>query len=50
MRFSSIVAGLALALAVADFGYVMEAGEIRLQGSVAELEADPGVQQAYLRT
>ena len=39
-----------MALAVADLGYVMEAGEIRLQGSAAELEANPGVQQAYLRT
>ncbi len=39
-----------MALAIADFGYVMEAGEIRLKGSAAELEANPGVQQAYLRT
>jgi branched-chain amino acid transport system ATP-binding protein len=39
-----------MALAIADMGYVMEAGEIRLKGSAAELEANPGVQQAYLRT
>jgi branched-chain amino acid transport system ATP-binding protein len=39
-----------MALSVADSGYVMEAGEIRLHGRAAELESDPGVQKAYLRT
>jgi branched-chain amino acid transport system ATP-binding protein len=36
------------ALAVADFGYVIEAGSIRLSGSPAALRADEAVQQAYL--
>ncbi len=39
-----------MALAIADAGYVMEAGEIRLHGRTQELEADRGVQRAYLRT
>jgi branched-chain amino acid transport system ATP-binding protein len=39
-----------MALAIADAGYVMEMGEIRLQGRARELEFDPGVQRAYLRT
>ena len=36
------------ALAVSDYGYLMETGEIRLSGTAAELEADPSVQDAYL--
>jgi branched-chain amino acid transport system ATP-binding protein len=40
----------AMALEISDRGYVMEAGEIRLQGSAAMLQSDPGVQQAYLQT
>jgi branched-chain amino acid transport system ATP-binding protein len=39
-----------MALAVSDSGYLMETGEIRLTGSAAELEANPWVQEAYLRT
>ena len=37
-----------LALSVADRGYVLENGRIRLQGSPAELEANPEVRRAYL--
>jgi branched-chain amino acid transport system ATP-binding protein len=39
-----------MALGIADAGYVMETGEIRLHGSAQELRSDPGVQRAYLRT
>ena len=39
-----------MALAVADSGYVLEAGEIRLHGRASELESNPEVQRAYLRT
>jgi branched-chain amino acid transport system ATP-binding protein len=38
------------ALAISDFAYLMETGEIRLSGSAAELEANPWVQEAYLGT
>jgi branched-chain amino acid transport system ATP-binding protein len=37
-----------LALSVADRGYVLENGRIRLQGTPAELERNPEVQRAYL--
>ncbi len=37
-----------LALSVADRGYVLENGRIRLEGSPAELEANPEVRRAYL--
>jgi branched-chain amino acid transport system ATP-binding protein len=37
-----------LALSVADRGYVLEVGRIVLQGSSAELSADPRLGQAYL--
>ncbi|MGY4480282.1 ABC transporter ATP-binding protein [Bradyrhizobium sp. USDA 3364] len=37
-----------LALSVADRGYVIEVGRIVLQGSSAELSADPRLSQAYL--
>jgi len=37
-----------LALSVADRGYVLENGRIRLTGSSAELERNPEVQRAYL--
>jgi branched-chain amino acid transport system ATP-binding protein len=36
------------ALAVSDYGYLMETGEMRLSGTAAELEADASVQDAYL--
>lgn len=36
------------ALAVADRGYVLELGRIVLEGTVAQLQQDPGVQAAYL--
>ena len=36
------------ALAVADRGYVMEAGRIVLEGAAAELTRNPQVQQAYM--
>jgi branched-chain amino acid transport system ATP-binding protein len=39
-----------MALSIANSAYVMEAGEIRLRGSATELERDPEVQRAYLRT
>jgi branched-chain amino acid transport system ATP-binding protein len=38
------------ALAISDYAYLMETGEIRLSGSAAELEANPWVQEAYLGT
>lgn len=37
-----------LVLAFADRGYVLENGEIQLQGSVEELERNPEIQRAYL--
>ena len=37
-----------LALSVADRGYVLEVGRIVLQGSSAELSADPRLSEAYL--
>jgi branched-chain amino acid transport system ATP-binding protein len=37
-----------LALSVADRGYVLENGRIRLQGTPKELEANPEVRRAYL--
>ena len=37
-----------LALSVADRGYVLENGRVRLQGSPSELEANPEVRRAYL--
>jgi branched-chain amino acid transport system ATP-binding protein len=39
-----------IALAVSDFGYLMETGAIRLSGSSEELEANAWVQEAYLGT
>jgi len=36
------------ALAVADYGYVMEHGEIALAGSAAELASNPRVAESYL--
>lgn len=39
---------VALALAVATRGYVLESGRIALQGSAAELNANPAVRTAYL--
>ena len=39
----------AAALAVADHGYVLETGLIRLDGSAASLAADDAVRETYLR-
>jgi branched-chain amino acid transport system ATP-binding protein len=39
----------AAALAVADRGYVIEAGQIRLEGTAADLAADDAVRETYLR-
>ena len=36
------------ALQLADYGYVMEIGNIVLQGSSAELAKDEGVKRAYI--
>jgi branched-chain amino acid transport system ATP-binding protein len=37
-----------LALEIASYGYVLEAGKIVLEGTSDELRADPAVQEAYL--
>ena len=37
-----------LALDMADYGYVIESGEITLSGTADELKNDPAVQEAYL--
>ena len=37
-----------LALEMADYGYVIESGEIALHGTADELKNDPAVQEAYL--
>ena len=37
-----------LALQIADYGYVIETGEIKLEGSGEELMANPQVKEAYL--
>ncbi len=39
-----------LALKLAHYGYVLENGEIRLQGEASKLSADPSIVQAYLGT
>ena len=36
------------ALAIADYGYVMEIGEIAIEGKAQELSADPRVEATYL--
>ncbi|MEJ2288308.1 MAG: ABC transporter ATP-binding protein [Deinococcales bacterium] len=40
----------ALALALADRGYVLENGRVVLEGAAAQLREDPTVQRAYLGT
>ena len=37
-----------LALDMADYGYVIESGEIALHGPAEQLKNDPAVQEAYL--
>lgn len=37
-----------LALEMADYGYVIESGEISLEGPAEQLKNDPAVQEAYL--
>jgi branched-chain amino acid transport system ATP-binding protein len=37
-----------LALKLADYGYVLESGRVRLQGAAADLRADASIVQAYL--
>jgi branched-chain amino acid transport system ATP-binding protein len=37
-----------IALACSDFGYVLENGEIKLEGPAGALADDPGVREAYL--
>jgi branched-chain amino acid transport system ATP-binding protein len=37
-----------LSLQVADYGYVIETGEVVLEGSGPELLANPQVKEAYL--
>ena len=37
-----------MALAVSDYGYILENGEIKLHGSAADLASNPQVQEAYL--
>ena len=37
-----------LALDMADYGYVIESGEISLSGPADQLKSDPAVQEAYL--
>ena len=38
------------ALDIADRGYVLEAGELSLEGSAAELLGNPALREAYLGT
>jgi len=37
-----------LALALADYGYVLETGEIAIEGKAAELRKDDGIRKTYL--
>lgn len=37
-----------MALAVSDYGYILENGEIKLHGSADDLASNPQVQEAYL--
>ncbi len=37
-----------MALAISDYGYVLESGQVLISGTAAELIRDPLVQQAYL--
>ncbi len=37
-----------LALTLADYGYVLETGDIVLEGDAAKLREDDGVRQTYL--
>ena len=39
-----------LALRLAHYGYVLESGEIRLEGEASQLRSDPSIVQAYLGT
>ena len=42
------IAGIQAALDLADRAYVMESGEVVLEGTASELAADQRVQRAYL--
>lgn len=37
-----------VALAIADYGYVLESGELKLEGAAGDLAKDPQVTKAYL--
>jgi branched-chain amino acid transport system ATP-binding protein len=39
---------LAAALEIATRGYVIETGEVKLQGTAEELRSDPKIRSAYL--
>ena len=37
-----------MALSVADYGYIMDSGQIALEGTAAELQGNPAVREHYL--
>ena len=38
----------AMALKLADYGYILESGRVALAGTTAELKSSPAVQESYL--